>query len=348
MPKDMTARELVRRTLEFDSPLRVPFDRDHGLCEWTMVHMKDAADAMLADFPNDMTWSSAEYTRPLPVVQGNSHERGIYIDDWGCVFENVQDGIFGEVKNPLVETWSDLDKVKPPDARHFLDRDKVNDFCRSTELFTRAGCCARLFERAQFLRGTGNILMDFYESPDDLRALLDIIHRHYLKEVEVWAETEVDAIVFMDDWGTQKSLLIDPVLWRNWVLPYYRDYCAVAKSKNKKVFMHSCGHILQILPDLIAIGVDAVNAQITIMGLDNVEAFSGKLTFWGGLDRQNTLHRGSAEDVRHEVRDVMGRLWKNGGVIAQNYLEPQTNPDNVYVAFDEWLKYPSMSSNSIE
>jgi len=339
MCKEMPPRELVNRTLEFDSPSRIPFDRDHGIEKWGMTNMKTVVDAIQQDFPNDMTWISGEYLQPPPLTYGEPQECGIYIDDWGCTFENIFDGIIGEVKQPMVAVWADLDKVRPPDARHSLDRAKVNEVCRGTDLFTRAGCCARPFERAQFLRGTENVLMDFYESPDELRALLDIIHQHYLKEIEVWSETEVDAIVFMDDWGTQKSLLIDPELWRKWFLPYYADYCDVAKSRGKKVFMHSCGNILQILPDLIAIGVDAVNAQVATMGLDNVEPFSGKLTFWGGLDRQNTLYSGSAEDVRHEVREFMAKLWRNGGVIAMNYLEPQTNPENVYVAFDEWFKY---------
>ena len=74
----------------------------------------------------------------------------------------------------------------------------------------------------------------------------------------------------MDDWGTQISLLINPQIWREIFKPMYKDYCDLAHSKNKYVFFHSDGFIEQIYPDLVEIGVDAINSQLFCMDIENL------------------------------------------------------------------------------
>ena len=105
-------------------------------------------------------------------------------------------------------------------------------------------------------------MVDLAEPSDGLRELLRRIHEHYLREVEVWARTPVDAIVLMDDWGMQTGLLVSPRAFRTYFLPMYADYAAIARRYGKYVFMHSDGHIISILGDLIEAGVQAINSQI--------------------------------------------------------------------------------------
>ena len=117
----------------------------------------------------------------------------------------------------------------------------------------------------------------------------------YLKEVELWANTEVDAINLMDDWGTQSGLLVSPDIFRNIFKPMYREYIEIAKRYNKYVFFHSDGYITEVIPDLIEVGVDALNSQVFCMGTKELgERFRGKVTFWGEVDRQQCLPYGSA------------------------------------------------------
>lgn len=78
---------------------------------------------------------------------------GEYVDEWGCVFENRQKGVIGEVKRPVVEDWADLSRVHFPKGWLTLDRDKINRFCQDTTRFVQAGFCPRPFEQLQFLRG---------------------------------------------------------------------------------------------------------------------------------------------------------------------------------------------------
>ena len=136
--------------------------------------------------------------------------------------------------------------------------------------------------------------MDLAERPDGLARLMAKVHAFYLEEMEIWARTDVDALVFADDWGGQNGLLISPALWRELFKPLYRDYVEIAHRHGKYAFMHSDGHIAAILPDLVEIGLDALNAQLFTMDIEAIgREFAGKLTFWGEVDRQHLLPYGT-------------------------------------------------------
>ena len=116
----------------------------------------------------------------------------------------------------------------------------------------------------------------------------------------------------------------------------YRDYIEIAHSNGKKIFMHSDGNILRILPKLIDLGLDAINSQIFCMGLENLAPYRGKITFWGEIDRQHLLPHGSAEEIRRAVESVYHTLWADGGCIAQCEFGPGADPQNVYHVFSSW------------
>jgi hypothetical protein len=94
--------------------------------------------------------------------------------------------------------------------------------------------------------------------------------------------------------------------------------------------------MLSIFPDLVEIGVDAVNSQIFCMGTENLRPFAGRITFWGEMDRQQLLCFGSRQDIGRAVRQVHRDLWRNGGCIAQCEFGAGSNPDNVYEMFAAW------------
>ncbi len=200
-----------------------------------------------------------------------------------------------------------------------------------------ANCCPRPFERLQFLRGTENVFRDMALERDELFILLGRIHKFYIKEVELWSQTEVDGLMFMDDWGSKKAMLISPDMWRQYFKPLYREYIDIAHSRGKKIFMHSDGYIMDIIPDLIELGLDALNSQIFCMGIEELgQKFSGKITFWGEVGRQQLLPNGSRQDIKDAIGKIQQHLYKSGGVIGQLEFGPGANPENVITAFDAW------------
>ena len=142
----------------------------------------------------------------------------------------------------------------------------------------------------------------------------------------------------MDDWGTQRNLLISPQMWRDLFKPLYKDYCDLIHSKNKYAFFHSDGCIEQIYPELIEVGVDAINSQLFCMNIEDIgKKYKGKITFWGEIDRQHVLPFGTKDEVAEVVRRVKNALWMpEGGVIAQCEFGLKDPIENVETVFETW------------
>jgi hypothetical protein len=287
-------------------------------------------------FPDDIISAPGIYRQPIPRV-GEAEAVGTFIDEWGCTFENLQPGVIGEVKKPLLESLEDLDSLRLPQELLSLDIEQVNAFCNATDLFVLGGCCPRPFERMQFIRGSNNLYIDLAEQSEALYSLAHRVHRFFLEELELWAKTDVDALTFMDDWGSQRALLISPALWRRFYKPFYRDYIELAHHYGKYAFMHSDGYIADIIPDLIELGLDALNSQLFCMDIEDLgRQFRGRLTFWGEIDRQYLLSNAAPAEVARAVYRVKEALYQEGGVIAQCEFGAGARPENVYQVFQSW------------
>lgn len=336
----MTSRELVYQTLEFrNNTGKVP--RELWTLPWAENTYPEQFADIIRDYPNDIVTVKPRYYEEFKVRSGDMYSPGEYIDEWGCKFNNVQEGIIGEVKEPIVqdEDWDDYDKVHIPEELLSFEIEEVNEYCANTDKFVMAGFYPRPFEQLQFIRGTENLYVDLMLRPENLFVFLEKMHDFYCRMLEKWGQTDVDALMLMDDWGTQNSLLINPKLWEEIFKPMYKDYINIAKKYNKKVFMHSDGNTSSIIPHLIEIGLDAINTQIFCMDMDELEQYKGKITFWGEIDRQHILPRGSVEDVKKAVEKVQDHFWESGGVIAQCEFGPGAKPENVKAVFEKWAQY---------
>jgi uroporphyrinogen-III decarboxylase len=254
-----------------------------------------------------------------------------------------EDGVIGEVKQPRLQQLADVNKLKAPyEMLDKADLTKVNEGCAKTGRFVMAGTLVRPFERMQFLRGTENLYMDLAYGDKEVYLLRDILHEFFLKDMEMWCKTDIDAVSFMDDWGSQKNLLISPDMWREFYKPLYKDYADIAHKHGKYIFFHSDGNISSIYPDLIEVGINAVNSQLFCMNIEELAAkYKGKITFWGEIDRQNILPFGTVADVRaavQRVRKVMDTPACNGGVIAECEFGPGMPTENIMTVFEEWEK----------
>lgn len=329
-----TSRELVLQTLNFENPARAP--RQLWQLPWAGMHHAEALKEIEESFPGDFAGVGG-YHREVAPTKGDSTAVGEFVDDWGCTFVNLQAGVIGEVKDPLVKDWAtDTGKVHIPREWLTIDPDKINKACGETDKFVMAGACPRPFEQLQFIRGTVDLYMDLMAPPPEMEAFVKEMHGYYCDLMEAWAKTDVDALMFMDDWGSQLSLLISPAVWCSFFKPLYKDYIDIAHAAGKKCFMHSDGYTVDIYPHLIELGLDAMNSQIFCMGIDKLAPFAGKITFWGEVDRQHLLVDATVEEVDAAVREVHAKLWKNGGCIAQCEFGPGGRPENVRQVFATW------------
>ena len=107
----MPPRELVRRILEFQQTDRVP--RQLWSLPIARLTYGDKVGELARRFPDDIT--GAHYHMPADAnIQGDQYAIGEYRDEWGCVFENAQAGVIGQIKHPILDDWSKLAHFKPP------------------------------------------------------------------------------------------------------------------------------------------------------------------------------------------------------------------------------------------
>ncbi len=334
----MNSKQRVINTLTHQEVDRIP--RQCWALPAIGMFRKDEYDELIEKYPSDFanpiySYGKSRYAKGVPC------EIGDYTDEWACEWSVGEPGVIGEVKYPLLSDWSALDSYQMPwELLDEGDFSQVNESCKDSEYFMIAGTQVRPFERMQFLRGTENLFMDIASQEDEVFVLRDMLHEFYVKEMTMWANTDVDGVSFMDDWGTQQSLLISPDLWRSFYKPLYKEYCDILHSKGKFVFFHSDGNIEAIYPDLIEIGVDAVNSQLFCMDIEGLgEKYAGKITFWGEIDRQFILPFGTKQDVNNAVDRVAKALMpdnKRTGIIAQCEWGSHDPKENVEAVFERW------------
>ncbi len=334
----MTGRERVTRAIRFERPDRAP---RHIWPEPAIgMFRADELALMRSRFPED--FDSPE----LPIrparsgrERGEPLRRGSYTDSWGCEFHVAEDGRIGEVRYPMLADWSALDGFEPP--WNLVDPVDLSGFdagCGRTDGFVLAGTDVRPFERVQFLRGTENVFLDLGSGSPELERLLAMIHAFNLREIDLWAGTAADGIYFSDDWGSQQALLVSPGMWRRVFKPLYSEYCRIIHDAGKFVFFHSDGATGAILPDLVEVGVDALNAELYCMDAEEIARVRGRITFWGQFDPPRMLAFGTPDEVRENAvrfRSVLddGR----GGIIASCVWGGDVPAENVVAAFEAWL-----------
>ena len=329
----VTSRERVNACLDNSLEGRIP--RQLWTLPWSKTHYPEMVLRIEKEYPDDIMGCLSLYKSP-PMLQGDHYSLGEFTDEWGCTFVNIQEGIIGEVKESVIADWSDVKDLRVPKELLTVDRDAVNDFCRTTDRFILQGSCARPFERLQFLRRSEALYVDLAEDSEGLHRLIQKVHGFFLDEMKAWATTDVDALFYMDDWGSQQSLLISPSMWRKIFKPLYKDYVDLAHNAGKRIFMHSDGCIRDIIPDLVELGVDALNSQIFCIGVENLKPYRDRICFWGEVDRQHLLPYASTEEIRLAVGEVYANLYHNGGGVGQCEFGPGANPENVYTVFKTW------------
>jgi uroporphyrinogen decarboxylase len=175
------------------------------------------------------------------------------------------------------------------------------------------------FNIMYILRGFEEIMEDLYFDRQKVEHLADIVFGFEEEIIRQAKDHGYDGIGLADDWGSQTSLLINPKMWREIFKPRYKRQIELAHEHGLDVYMHSCGYIFDIIPDLIEIGLDIVNpGQPSINGIEKMgRSYGGKICFACPVSYQTTGVSGSREDIFEEIREYVEYLGKfNGGLVG--------------------------------
>jgi uroporphyrinogen decarboxylase len=152
-------------------------------------------------------------------------------------------------------------------------------------------------------------------------------------------------VYFYDDVATKDSLLISPAMWRKFIRPHHAKLVELSHSYGKPVMYHCDGSVHPLIPELIDMGIDVLNPiqpDAAKMEAPQLKAeFGDKLTFHGGVGIINTLPRGTPEDVRTDVKELVDVLGNGGGFIlcGSHHIQPDTPIENVLAMYEPALRY---------
>ena len=274
-----------------------------------------------------MNSPAVELTEVKPGFWGYRDAFGVV---WAMPGAGPGEGLYCDiVENPLADVpYEKLDEYPWPsghDPELFRGvREAALRIRNETPYALVSGISGVVFEICWYMRGLKQFYIDLMTEPRYVEKLLDHTFAFWCEFLEDFLRETgdlLDVICIGDDLAMQTGPIFPPDLYRRIVKPYHRRLCAFIRERTAaKIHYHSCGSVVEYIPDLIEIGVDIINpVQISARGMDPVELkrrFGDRIVFWGGgVDTQHTLPKGTPEEVREEVKRNISIFKPGGGYV---------------------------------
>jgi len=382
----MTPRERVLTALRHQESDRVPFDlcsnASTGIHRIAYANLRNAlglppSDPELMQLVLQIVWVEEDVHKALRTdLRGvraqppfgwtldiKEDEKFKYFTDESGITRRMPkpDGLYYDLCNsPLANTTSPAEvenyKLFPPDdpGRFVGMRERAAAIQSAGYAVVLGGSSGGILEASQWLRGYENVFCDLAADKPMAEALFDRIlafkMAYWSRALEI-AGDHVDVINEGDDYGGQQGLLMSARTWRQLLKPRLKQLFAHIKkcAPHIRILLHSCGSVREIIPDLIEVGIDALNPiQVAAANMNTAELkreFGDSLTFWGGgIDTQHVLPNGTPAEVRDEVRRRVEHLAPGGGFIfsAVHNIQsdvPAANLLAMRAALDEYGEY---------
>jgi uroporphyrinogen-III decarboxylase len=193
-----------------------------------------------------------------------------------------------------------------------------------------------------------NFLMDIATESKEFYRLLDDLLDFNLRWIDKWTQLEYDGLHFADDWGGQTSLIIKPETWRRIFKPRYAQMFKRVRERGMDVWYHTDGQIRDIFGDLIEIGVQVINCQVTVVGHDWIARnVRGRVAIRTDIDRQRVMPMGSPAQVKEEVHRTFQACGSSqGGIIACGEVGPDVPLENIRAMYEAFREYGTYAASA--
>lgn len=336
----MTSRERVLTACRRQQPDRVPREVwiERRVMEMLKTHY--GSDDLLASMRMDVATVG-----PNPSRAGSDFSRyfqrpGVTWDEWGRGRVWDREEHYAEYLYPLQNAesvdeilafpWTDL--LEP--YRYAGLAERVQDYQRQG--YAVLGSLAEtVFEIAWQLRSMDGLFADILDNDEKADVLMDKITERREAAARAYALAGVDVLHLGDDVAMQTGLLMSKKMWRQWFKPRLQRVIRAAKEIKPEIIIqyHSDGKINDLVPDLIAAGVEVLNpVQPECVDHAWIKAeYGNQIGFWGGLGVQSVLPFGTPDDVRAHVKETIEKLGTGGGLVIgpSHVLERDTPLENI-------------------
>lgn len=327
---------------------RAPLDFDPAHPSWKPWRLPDGSPALV---PSGFC------------PQQNERGDWLILDDEGRTIRRMPAGglYFDRVYHPLAEatTVAEIEAFPLSDISEeelVWLRSEGHRLYETTDKAIMGHFGGSILEAAQDLRGWERFMTDLALEPKLAQALAQKLADHYVANLPRYLDAVGDVIHIIqmgDDMGTQRGPQMSPAMYRRMIKPYQRQvYEAVRACSRDRgrpcpyIFLHSCGSIYRLIPDLIEIGVDILNpVQISAAEMDPARLkreFGRDIVFWGGgADTQHVLPYARPEEVRQHVRELVEIFAPGGGYVfcAVHNIQANVPPQNVVAMFEAALEF---------
>jgi uroporphyrinogen decarboxylase len=284
-------------------------------------------------------------------------ERWVYAD--GRIYKRAAGKWDIQLCRPAIAAGlsrEEIDRILPP----FPQQDDWADAQNARDAIRRwheRGVAVQCNSIIMPVTGTAGGYLDFtswcLELASQPKLLCDLMDR-YLEYAFAQAESFYDAIGnsadtiygIGDDVASHSGMWMSPRDYRRYIKPRHAKIIRFIKARSKaKIIHHCCGACREIIPDLIEIGVDALNpTQTSAKGMDPFELkrdFGNDIAFWGGIDVMHLLPEGTTQDVEREVKRHIDALAPGGGYVfaPSHIIQRFTPPENVLTMYQTALEY---------
>jgi hypothetical protein len=276
-------------------------------------------------------------------------------DPFGCVWNFNIEGYQGQVIRHPLEDWSLFKDYSFPDPDSGLPAegsDKITPWSTVYESLDRMkneGSLIHIslmhgffFQRLYYLRGFINLMRDFIHKPPQIYDLVEKLTEYILslvKNLLKWGR--IDVIYFGDDLGTQTRMPISPAVFKEFIYPSYRKIFQRVRESGAHVYLHSDGHVVEVLDQLIDAGASILNIQDKVNGIENIKSIcKGRKCVDVDIDRQSLVPFGSPEEIKSHIKHVIDELaMRKGGLMIESEVHPPTPLRNIEAVIEAMEQY---------
>jgi uroporphyrinogen decarboxylase len=262
---------------------------------------------------------------------------------------------FSESFHPLagMTTPEELKLIPRPiisdDDLKFLEM-RARGLYENTDFAIMANYGGNILEAGNTLRGFTRFMMDLAKGGAFVEDLIGGIVETQLSNLSLYLEAVgkyVQIIQFGDDLGMQDRPIMSRSMYQKYLMPGHQKlFQHVHHNSNCAVFIHSCGSIYPLIPDLIAAGIDILNpVQTSAKNMDPKQLkdeFGNQITFWGGgCDTQRVLPFATPDEVAQHVRERIEIFAPGGGFVFNSIhnIQADVPPENIVAMFDTALEF---------
>ncbi len=328
----MTSKERIKNIIN-----RTPVDRcgfwlgNPHTDTWPILHKyfgTNTEEELRIKLNDDFRWITPQY---MDSTYRQPEGKGIF-DIW----KNKKS--LGE-EGPLAccESVQEIDEYEWPDLKYLDFKECLAVLKSSGSYYIASGFWAPFFHDIIDLFGMENYFLKMYTDPEVIHRVTEKVCSFYLEANKRFfneAGNLVDAYFFGNDFGTQTGLILNPVQFDEFILPWFNKFVLQAHSFGYQLILHSCGSIFNVIHKLIDSGVDCLHplqAKAKDMDAETLSYnFKGKISFMGGIDTQELLVNGSPNQIKNEVKRIINILGPNLIVSpSHEALLPNIPPRNV-------------------